>query len=104
MKKRTFLVSGASKGIGRALSERLAAGGHHVIGLARNADDPAFPGSHKGNFETVAHQQGNAHAILRVKGLEFTTFRVEHQASVGQGAIDVEGHQAHSFGARLQIG
>lgn len=45
MKKRTFLVSGASKGIGRALSERLAAAGHHVIGLARNADDPDFPGT-----------------------------------------------------------
>jgi NAD(P)-dependent dehydrogenase (short-subunit alcohol dehydrogenase family) len=45
MKKRTFLISGASKGIGRALSERLARSGHQVIGLARNADDPHFPGT-----------------------------------------------------------
>lgn len=45
MQKRTFLISGASKGIGRALSERLASSGHHVIGLARNADDPHFPGT-----------------------------------------------------------
>ena len=43
MAKRTFLVTGASKGIGRALSERLAARGDHVVGLARNAD-PTFPG------------------------------------------------------------
>jgi NAD(P)-dependent dehydrogenase (short-subunit alcohol dehydrogenase family) len=44
MTPRTFLVTGASKGIGRALSERLAAAGHHVVGLARNADDDKFPG------------------------------------------------------------
>lgn len=40
---RNFLVTGASKGIGRALSERLAQAGHHVIGLARGAE-PEFPG------------------------------------------------------------
>lgn len=43
--KRTFLVTGASKGIGRALSERLAREGHQVIGLARRADDQGFPGT-----------------------------------------------------------
>ena len=41
---RTFLVTGASKGIGRALSERLARAGHHVVGVARHAD-PSFPGT-----------------------------------------------------------
>lgn len=45
MSKRTFLVTGASKGIGRAISHRLADAGHHVVGLARRADDPAFPGT-----------------------------------------------------------
>jgi 3-oxoacyl-[acyl-carrier protein] reductase len=44
MAKRTFLVTGASKGIGRALSEKLARDGHEVIGLARRADDAQFPG------------------------------------------------------------
>lgn len=42
---RTFLITGASKGIGRALSDRLAAAGHHVVGIARNADDASFPGT-----------------------------------------------------------
>ena len=44
MIRRTFLVTGASKGIGRALSAQLAAAGHNVIGIARGADDPDFPG------------------------------------------------------------
>ncbi|WP_454832540.1 SDR family oxidoreductase [Pseudoxanthomonas wuyuanensis] len=45
---RTFLVTGASKGIGLALSARLAADGHHVIGLARSA-----PGEFPGTFVPV---------------------------------------------------
>ncbi|OSI65551.1 short-chain dehydrogenase [Bradyrhizobium canariense] len=44
MIKRTFLVTGASKGIGRALCERLSALGHNVVGLARSSD-PTFPGT-----------------------------------------------------------
>jgi 3-oxoacyl-[acyl-carrier protein] reductase len=40
---RSIIVTGASKGIGRAAATLLAAGGWHVIGIARNA--PAdFPG------------------------------------------------------------
>lgn len=34
--KRTFLITGASKGIGLALAKRLAASNHNVIGIARN--------------------------------------------------------------------
>lgn len=41
--QRTFLVTGASKGIGRAISQRLADAGHLVVGVARG-NDPSFPG------------------------------------------------------------
>lgn len=43
MKQRTFLVTGASNGIGRAVCERLNRDGQTVIGLARHSD-PTFPG------------------------------------------------------------
>lgn len=39
---RTFLITGASKGIGFALAHRLARSGHDVIGIARNPVD-TFP-------------------------------------------------------------
>lgn len=41
---RTFLLTGASKGIGLALAHRLDAAGHHVVGLARGAAS-TFPGT-----------------------------------------------------------
>ncbi|WP_068183586.1 SDR family oxidoreductase [Mycobacterium sp. UM_CSW] len=43
MTKRRVLVSGASKGIGRAVVDRLAGNGYEVIGLARSAPSD-FPG------------------------------------------------------------
>lgn len=42
MTDRTFLITGATKGIGRALSERLVRAGNRVVGLAREVGE--FPG------------------------------------------------------------
>lgn len=41
--RRRFLVTGASRGIGRAVAGRLAGAGHQVAGVARHAPD-GFPG------------------------------------------------------------
>lgn len=41
---RTFIVTGASKGIGYALSARLALNGHQVLGIARTKPPQGFPG------------------------------------------------------------
>lgn len=40
---RTYLITGATKGIGRALSDKLSEQGHQVVGIARNVD-ASFPG------------------------------------------------------------
>ncbi|MCV7285224.1 SDR family oxidoreductase [Mycolicibacterium wolinskyi] len=43
MTARRVLITGASKGIGRAVADRLAAAGHEPVGFARSAS-PGFPG------------------------------------------------------------
>ncbi|MFE4821951.1 SDR family NAD(P)-dependent oxidoreductase [Streptomyces sp. NPDC056704] len=43
MTRRRVLVTGASKGIGRALAEQLAGEGHTLVGIARSAPQ-SFPG------------------------------------------------------------
>lgn len=45
MNTRTFLITGASKGIGLALAQTLADAGHRVVGIARHADGVDFPGT-----------------------------------------------------------
>ncbi len=44
MKNKCVLVTGATKGIGWAISQRLADAGAHVVGLARHTESIDFPG------------------------------------------------------------
>jgi 3-oxoacyl-[acyl-carrier protein] reductase len=41
---RTILITGASKGLGRAAADYLAQRGHQIIGVARNLPKQSFPG------------------------------------------------------------
>lgn len=41
----TFVVTGASRGIGLATAKRLADQGHRVVGVARNPPEGGFPGA-----------------------------------------------------------
>jgi NAD(P)-dependent dehydrogenase (short-subunit alcohol dehydrogenase family) len=42
--KRVTLITGATRGIGRAIADKLAAQGHRIVGIARSAGDGDFPG------------------------------------------------------------
>jgi NAD(P)-dependent dehydrogenase (short-subunit alcohol dehydrogenase family) len=43
--KKTFLITGATKGIGFAVTEYLREQGHSIVGIARNKPESPFPGN-----------------------------------------------------------
>ena len=64
MEKRVTLVTGVSKGIGKAVAEDMTARGHHVVGMSRSPPGDWF----KGTFVAVdfADAGGTGEALARV--------------------------------------
>jgi NAD(P)-dependent dehydrogenase (short-subunit alcohol dehydrogenase family) len=63
VKDKCVLVTGATKGIGWAISQRLADLGCHVVGLARHTQDVDFPGY---LYSCDLNNAGETEDILRV--------------------------------------
>ncbi len=66
-----ILITGASRGIGFATAERLAAAGKTVVGMARNAPESGFPGT----FVAVdlADREATAEALAGIVGAHAVT-------------------------------
>jgi len=86
------LVTGASRGLGRALSEKLAAAGARVVLVARSADP----------LETVAasirERGGEAHALVADVGSKTDVYPLAGAAAALVGSIDLLIHNASTLG------
>ena len=86
------LVTGASRGLGRALLAELAARGARVVGVARGADELHAA------VAAVRAAGGDAHAVVADVADQDAVARIAGQAAALVGAIDVAIHNASTLG------
>lgn len=68
----TTLITGASRGIGAAIAERLALEGHTVINLSRSAPSPEFPG------KSYSVDLANADSLKATLGKVLAEYRIDN--------------------------
>lgn len=89
---KNVLITGASRGLGRALLETLARAGARVVGVARGGD------ALRTAVERVRAEGGVAHAVIADVGEKDAVARIAGQAAALVGPIDVLIHNASTLG------
>lgn len=86
MSDEATLITGASRGIGRAMADYLAARGHTVVGVARSQPDGEFPGTFV--RADLSDSAATREALDRVTG-DFRVLRLVNNAGIFRvGRID----------------
>ena len=92
LKNRTALVTGASRGLGRAIARRLAATGARVVLVARDAE------AVEATARAIREKGGAAFAVPGDVGDKEAAHRIAGQAAALAGAVDVVVHNASTLG------
>ncbi len=87
----TALITGASKGIGLAIAERLAAAGDTVVGIARSEPDRPFPGSYYSvDLEDTAAAQAALQEICATHAIDNLVNNAGYSIPQPLGEIDLD--------------
>lgn len=105
MKNQCVLVTGATKGIGWAISRRLADLGCHVVGLARHTQDIDFPGY---LYSCDLSNAGETEDILRVVREKYPVDAIVNNVGVINpeplGEVDLSSlYQAYDLNLRVAV-
>lgn len=93
------LITGASRGIGRALAGRLAAGGETVVGLSRTRPADDFPGDY---YEAdLADQEALAEALAAMTAAHSVTRVVNNAGALA--AAELSGTTLDGFNTEIAV-